>query len=65
MKKKCPYCEREFISDNKQKVYCTPKCSMSNYQEKIGGKRKGRRREANVGYFDWVDFKNDVICPMK
>ena len=55
--KTCPNCKKQFKTDNKQKIYCTPKCTCASYQKKA----KGTRKEANLEFFDWRYWRNGVI----
>lgn len=54
IKRVCPFCKKTFETDNKQKKYCSAKCTCANYQAKIKSKKKTK----NEGYFDWKDYKD-------
>jgi len=34
MKRICPFCKKEFETDNKQKVYCSPLCAKKNQRNR-------------------------------
>lgn len=53
----CPFCNKEFQTNNKQKFYCTEKCAKLKYYKKI----KANKKEANVELFDWKQFNNCMI----
>lgn len=58
IRKVCPFCKKEFQTNNNQRVYCTEKCAKLNHQRKI----KANKKEANVELFDWKQFNNCIIC---
>ena len=55
--KTCPNCNKQFETNNRQKLYCTPKCTCANHQKKI----KSDKKEANVEMFDWKYWKHGII----
>lgn len=57
IKRTCLFCKKPFETENKQKVYCTKKCSAANHQNKI----KNRVIEKNVTVFDWKDYNNSIF----
>lgn len=46
-KKICPYCGKEFISDNKQKIYCSKSCQIYINLEKQQKKRAEEKPKVN------------------
>lgn len=47
-KKICPYCGKEFISDNKQQLYCSKKCQIFINLEKQKNKRAEEKAKSKV-----------------
>lgn len=60
MKRVCPHCNKEFTTDNKQKFYCTQKCSMAKGY--IAHKqRKQKEKEQSKKFFSFDDYKDGLI----
>jgi hypothetical protein len=61
MKRVCPHCKTEFVTDNKQKFYCSPKCSMAKGYIAHKERLKAKKEKTN-GYFNFDDYKNEIIA---
>jgi endogenous inhibitor of DNA gyrase (YacG/DUF329 family) len=55
----CPYCQKEFVTTNKQRVYCSNKCAMAKgYREHL--KRKEAKKVSSE-FFNFDDYKDGII----
>ena len=59
-KRECPECKTKFTTDNKQKFYCSNKCTASRgwkkRKEKIAEEKKDKDQ-----FFSHDDYKNSLF----
>jgi predicted amidophosphoribosyltransferase len=61
----CSHCQKEFLTDNRQRIFCDDKCRRERSKVKYHAKVKEikERIESNdtEGYFNFDDYKNLLI----